>query len=215
MSDEFPNNSQRAAKGEKALTEETELQIEKIIDGNVVVRKPSGFKRFRQSFIAGDASSVSEHIFWNLVIPSAKDALADTLSTFVDMMIYGEKRSRVGGGIAPVLGMGTTSKINYGAISTGGASPANNQAIIKPQQQKFSPNEMYLPTRAEAELVLVRMFEVLKKYKSVSVANLNAMVGQSSDMIDYKWGWTDLSTADFRRRGELYHLILPPPQDLN
>lgn len=220
--DEFPNNSQRAKKQPvnpiDPVLPEDDKQIVKIIDGTATVRKPSRMKRFRQSFIAGDATSVGEHILWNLLIPSAKDALSDMGSTFIDMMIYGEKRNRFVQSGTPVSGPGSTSRINYGGISTGSRlvlGPSQNSPITEPVRGRFNPNEIIVPTRAEAEGIITKMFEVLEKYHAVTVADLYRMIGVSSDYMDSKWGWTNLDSADVKRVRDGVLLVLPNPQDLN
>ena len=217
MSEEYPNNSQKARTNKKPddVPPDVEMQIEKIIQGEALVRKPSGFKRFRRSFIAGDAASVKEHIVWNLAIPAAQDALSEALSTFVDMMIFGEKRGRMTARGVPTSGAGSTSKVGYNSISSNARSAIGSSPVQFEPPARFAPNEIYLSNRAEAEAILIKMFEVLEKYKAVTVANLNGMIGQSSDIIDYKYGWTNLDSADFQRTKHGVHLVLPPPQDLN
>jgi hypothetical protein len=216
MTEEFPNNSKRAASAPKTeIPPEVDLQIEKIISGEATVRKPSGFRRFRRSFIAGDASTVGEHVFWNLLLPAAQDAILDMGQTFLEMVIKGEKGYRPRGTGAPATGPGSTSRINYGGISSGGRVALGPAPSAYEPQAKINPNEIYLPTRAEAQMVIDKMFEVLEKYQAVTVANLNGWIGQSSDYMDSKWGWTDLQTADIQRTKWGVHLVLPAPQDLS
>lgn len=210
---DFPNNSSRA-KSSKEEAPEEQPHIEKIVSDGVRISKPSRFKKFRRSFIAGDASTVGEHVLWNLLIPAAKDALSDMGSTFIDMMIYGEKRSRIPSQQAPTQGLGSTSKINYGGISTGSRPILAPSQDIHAGQGRFSPNDITVPTRAQADAIISKMFDVLEKYNVVTVANLYSMVGQSTDMIDYKWGWTNLDSADVKRVRQGVHLVLPPPIDL-
>lgn len=209
--EEFPNNSQRAQQG---IPPEVDKQIEKIIEGSATVRKPSGWKRFRQSFIAGDATSVGEHVLWNLLIPAAQDAIADMGRTFIDMMIFGTKRNHFGSG--PAGGFGSTSKINYGSISSGSrlVVPQNNP-ILEPPRHRFSPNDIVVRSRTEAEDIINKMFEVLERYQAVSVADLYRMVGVSSDYTDSKWGWTNLDNAGTKRTGGGVLLLLPPPTDIS
>ena len=187
MTEEFPNNSQAGKKSapKPDIPPDVEMQIEKIISGEATVRKPSGFKRFRRSFIAGDASSVGEHVFWNLLLPAAQDAVLDMGQTFLEMVIKGDKSFRPRGTGAPATGPGSTSRINYGGISSGGRVAIAAASAIEPQQ-KINPNDIYLPTRAEADRVINKMFEILEKYQAVTVANLNSLIGQSSDYMDSK-----------------------------
>lgn len=214
--DEFPNNSSRA-QNEEPLDDRN---IEKIISGEATVRKPSKFKRFRQSFIAGDASSVGEYVLWNLLIPSAQDALSYVATTFIEMMIHGDRRTRFGPTSTPAQGLGSTSRINYGGISSHGQNrlvlgPSQNSPISEPMHTRFNPNEIVVPTRPEAEDIINKMIEVLEKYNAVTVSDLYRMVGVSPDYTDQKWGWTNLDAADVKRVSDGVLLVLPRPQDLN
>lgn len=214
--DEFPNNSSRAQHEE--MSADDGRKIEKIISGEATIRKPSKLKRFRQSFIAGDASTVGEHVFWNLLIPSAQDALSYMASTFIEMMIYGERRNRFGPTSTPAQGVGSTSRINYGGISSSNRlvlGPQQNSPINEPVHTRFNPNEIVVPTRSEAEDIIKKMFEVLEKYNAVTVSDLYRMVGVSPDYTDQRWGWTNLDSADVKRVSEGVLLVLPQPQDLN
>ena len=212
---ELPNNSKRKA-AEPDISPEVEMQIEKIITGEAISRKPSGFRRLRKSFIGGDASSVSEHVIWNMLVPAAKETISEMGSTFIDMMIFGgEKRQRFGPTSTPQSGSGSTSKFNYTAISQGVTlSPHQMQNELPPA---LNPNEIFVPTRAEAVGVITRMYEVLDKYGAVTVGNLYAMVGKSSNnYMDNAYGWTDLDGSDVKRvRGGIYLIVLPQPKDLN
>lgn len=217
---EFPNNSSRSQRDPEVSQEE--VHIDSIVSDGVGVSKPSRLKRLRRSFIAGDASSVGEHVLWNLLLPAAKDAVSDMGSTFIDMMIYGEKRGRLPRQGTPTQGLGSTSRINYGGVSTGTPGSrlvlAPNQVPQAPNdntQGRFSPNDITVPTRAQAEAIIAKMFEVLEKYNVVTVANLYSMVGISPDYMDSKWGWNNLDSANIKRlRSGAMLLELPPPTDL-
>lgn len=69
--------------------------------------------------------------------------------------------------------------------------------------------------RAEAEEVIDRMFELVSRYGSVSVADMYELVGLASTHTDNKWGWTDLSGAGVSRIRGGYLLDLPEPEPLD
>ena len=211
MPQEFQNNSQTAKQKPKESVDE---EIEKIIDGSARISKPTGMTRLRRSFIAGDASSVGDHVFWNLLIPSAQDAVAEMLSTFVDMMIYGEKRGRVTRPGVPAVGTGSTSRVNYSGVGTV-ARAAINPAMTQPVVERLDPTRIMVNSRAEAEVVLGKMIEYVDQYGAVTVAQLYRMLGHTPEYTDNKWGWTNLDSADFRRHRHEVRIILPTPQDLN
>ena len=54
------------------------------------------------------------------------------------------------------------------------------------------------------------MYDMLKEYETVSVSDLNSLVGRSSTYMDQKWGWTNLHGCRiFRDRSHGYVLELP------
>lgn len=213
--EEFPNNSQRS---KEPPSPEDVKRIDKITTGEVITRKPSGLRRFRRSFIAGDASSVGDHVFWNLLIPAAQDAILDMGQTFLEMLIKGERSGyRARNPAAPQQGLGSTSKMNYGGLSSGSRlviHPTQSQHVLESASGRFSPNEIIVSTRTEAEGIIRKMFEVLEKYPVVSVRDLYSMVGVTANYADDRWGWTDLSGADVKRVRDGVLLVLPPPEEL-
>lgn len=213
--EDFPSNSIRGKLEQNDEPEDTK-GITKIVTGEVITRKPSGFKRLRQSFIRGDATSVSEHVLWNVLIPAAKDTLADMGTTFIDMMIYGERRGRTPGGSAPSSGQGSTSKFNYNGISSGGSrlvlgGPPERVEI---PGGRYTPTEVIVSSRAEAEAIVEEMLKIIEKYNAVTVADRNRMMGISSQYTDDKWGWTSLENAHLKRVRDGVLLVLPNPEDL-
>lgn len=214
--EEFPSNS-HSKKTAAELPSDPDKKIEKMISGEAITRKPSGFKRLRQSFIGGDSKSVSDHVFWNVLLPAAKDTLADMGSTFIDMMIYGERRStRITGPSTPTAGRGSTSRFNYSNVSSNNRIvAAQNTHPQDNRQGRYSPNEIVVSSRSEAEGIVHRMFELLEKYNAVSVADLYRMVGVSANYMDDKWGWTNLNDADVKRVREGVLLVLPNPEALD
>lgn len=220
--EDFPSNSHRK-KTEPTAEIPNEKNVEKIVTGPVITRRPSGFKRLRQSFIKGDATSVGEHVLWNVVVPAAQDIVAEMGATFIDMMIYGEsRRGRLGGGILSnrlQQQAQSTSKFNYAGVS-GGSQLITNAAAQMPQmpiQQKdrFIPNEVIVSSRAEAEEILLRMNQLIERFTAVTVADLYRLIGRSIDYTDDKWGWKNLEMADAKRVGQGVLLVLPMPEPLD
>lgn len=217
---EFENNSEAAkqAKSLEPAVEDKGPHVDPIVTGVATAKKPSGFKRFRRSFIAGDASTVGEHVFWNLLLPGLQNVFADMWGSFGDMMIYGERRPYQGNQMAPMQGMGSNSRVSYASTTVAGPrvvlqSPTGVPAPVV--QQQFSPHDITLPSRPQAEAVITRMLEILQQYNQVTVANLYSLVNISSQShLDYKWGWTDLGGADTRRVSGGYLIVLPPAHDL-
>jgi hypothetical protein len=78
----------------------------------------------------------------------------------------------------------------------------------------FQLGEVILDTKIEAETVAEKLYDIIEKYGHVTVADLNDLIGETSQYTDHKYGWTDLRGLDIRRIREGYLLILPDPEDL-
>lgn len=208
MDTAFPGNS-RQGKPEP----ENGKKISKIVEGDVVRRKQSLGKRFGSLFIAGDSRTVSQYVFLDVLLPAAKDMIADAFSQGVERMIFGESRptSRRAGTSA---GSGYVSYNRYAtAARTPGPPRDTNPAGRMSRQARAAHNfdEIILPTRREAEEVLDFLHDLLTRYETVSVSDLYELVGETGNFTDEKWGWTDLSGSSVTRVHDGYLLNLPRP----
>jgi hypothetical protein len=71
-------------------------------------------------------------------------------------------------------------------------------------------DEIILESRAEAELVLEKLTDLIEQYDVATVADLYELVGISSSHVDQKWGWDDIRDSGAERvRGGGYLLSLP------
>lgn len=69
--------------------------------------------------------------------------------------------------------------------------------------------EIVLPTRAEAELVRERLYDLVNEYQLATVADMLQLVGETPEYTDGKWGWDDLHGTEIRKIREGYLLELP------
>jgi hypothetical protein len=225
--DEFPSNSRnpKAHQKAEARTEENRPRIEKVVTGEIVRRKPSMGKRFLENFIGGKNDNVGHYVLVEVLLPAARDMLADASTSFIEGLVYGEGR-RVGrthrsaripssnGGLPGNL----TSKINYQGISSGPSirredpreRPSHNARI------NHDFDEFIFATRVEADEVLNRLRMALTEYDAISVADFYGSIGVTPDFTDYKWGWYELPGAHVSRaRGGGYVLDLPKPVEMS
>ncbi len=72
-------------------------------------------------------------------------------------------------------------------------------------------DEIILDQRAEAEEVIDKLFELVSRYDTATVADLYELVGLSATHTDHKWGWSDLHGSGVSRVRGGYLLDLPEP----
>lgn len=212
--DNYPGNSNKA----KAPVEEKPetKKIESVVTGGVTRRKTPLGKRFVETFIGGDARSVAGYVVLEVLVPAAKDMVADAFSQGVERMIYGEVRSasrrsghRPGGG---------NGYVSYNRISQGNNRPRSGLdefARREPSRRARGTHdfdEIIIATRVEADEVITRLYDILEQYEVATVADLYELVGITPNYTDGKWGWASLSGAGVNRIREGYLLNLPKPE---
>lgn len=208
--DEFPSNSNR----QKASP--PEKKIEKLISGDAVRKKPSRTRRIREMFLSGeDPTDIRERLIYDIIVPGAKNILLDAITQGSELTLLGSTlSSRRSGGRRP----GHVSEwvqTPYGTVSRGSSPrPGPSRDVANRTRANHTFDDIVIPTRAEAEIVLDGLFDLLSKYEVASVADFYGMVDISSMHTDQKWGWTELRGSTIERVREGYVLNLPKPQPL-
>ena len=212
MEDEkFPPNSRTTKKVKPAPVEKDRAKQEKVIEGQVLRRKKPLGARLRETFFGGeDAKGVWGFVMMDVLVPAAKDMVADTVTQAIERSLYGEvqsrgRRSRGGGSRQDYSRM-------YDEPRGRGRDRDRDRAIRRPVHDF---DDIILATRAEAIEVIDRLFDLVNKYDEATVADLYGLVGLSAQYTDEKWGWDDMRGADVRRIRNGYLLDLPRPIQLD
>lgn len=199
-------------KDKSKKVERPEKAIEKIVTGEVVVRKKSFGQRFKGIFFGGDFKTAATYVAADVLLPSLRNMLADATKGAVDRVIYGES-AYTRRGRAPEY----RPRVQYNnPINRATRDPRELSARLPDQpphpyrQNRHEASEIILASREEAELVLERLIDIVDKYDTASLADLYDLVGLKSDHVDNKWGWTFLNTAQVIQLREGYLLELPP-----
>ena len=206
---EFPPNSKKQALKAGADAAQ-DKKIERVTSADATLRKKPLGRKFMDTFMGADLKSVMQYVISDVLAPAAKDMIVEAGSQGLERMIFGDTnpRRRSAGGITP------TGHINYnrmGKSSRGTSGPVQSRV-----RTRHAFDEVVLQSRAEGQEVLSRMYDILSKYESVTVADLYELVGLRGDHTDLKWGWTDLHGASVDRlRSGGFLLDLPQPESLS
>lgn len=214
MDPAFPSNSRETPRQSAPTPREEEKRVQRVVPGQVTRRKTPLGKRMSQNLIGGDVQSVWGWMFGDVLIPAARDMIADALTGGIERAIFGEShgpsrgrsRSRSGG------------PIPYNMMSSRGTTrrdePRRNES--RRSRQSHTLDEVLIPTRVAADEVLDRLDYYCDKYGHVSVADYYELCGISGNWTDDKWGWTDVRDAYVSRtRGGDYLVNLPKPEPLD
>lgn len=207
---EFPPNSEAS---KKPPPRRGEKKVEPVVSGGVTRKKKSIRKQFSESFVAGDAKSASRVVVFDVLLPTAKDAVVEVGTQFLEKLMFGEGRRR--GARPPASGpLGPIPYQNYAPGMVGRFQSGAQRALSNRARARHDFDEIVLENRTEAEAVVDQLFELVDRYGHATVADLYDLLGVASAHTDNKWGWTDLAGASVSRVRGGYLLDLPEPHPL-
>lgn len=207
---EFKPNSFKYREEQKKSSEETKpvVEIQKVVQGPVSVKKKSGAKRLFNMLLAEDFPKVKEYILQDVLIPSIKKALDDIISNGSHMLIFGESARNKSNSF-----IGT--KVSFKDYTSYSKS-SNTQSTYKTERTGFDYEDMIFDFRGDAEEVLAQMKDLLAKYGIVRVSYLYELIGKKNDnYCVYNYGWTNLDSARVVRMSNGYSLQLPKPYTID
>lgn len=192
----YPGNSDRA-KEKKEIVSVAKARV----------KRESTAKKVVGEIIREDVRSVGETVLWDVIIPTVKNLISDTVTRGIESMLYGgdsRPRSR-------------SSYSDYSGYSRPKGTrdrPAERRERRSARHAEPERNEIIFDTRSDANDVIDRMSDLIDQYGQVSLADLNALIGASSNFIDDNWGWTDMGSFDVRQVRDGFMLTHDEPQSL-
>jgi hypothetical protein len=204
---EFPPNSEASKKGVP-----NGKNISPVVSSGAVRRRKSLRKQFKETFVAGDARTAIHYVIFDVLLPAAKDMVVEAGSQGIEKLIFGDSRRRRG---LTHPQAGPTGYISYNRYSMENRLTAPQRVLSRQARTRHNFDEIVLDQRSEAEEVIDRLFDLVSRYESATVADLYELVGLASTHIDNKWGWTDLTGSGVSRVRGGYLLDLPEPEPLD
>lgn len=204
---EYPSNS----KATKTIIEVPvkEKKIDPIVTGTVIRQKKSLGQKFSESFLGDDTRSVGDYIINDVLIPAFKSTLSDMVGGGIEMLLFGERRSRGG---STIYRDRDRSYIPYNRPQS--RYSRDDREPIRINRSQMDLDDIIIETRGEAEEVLSNLVDLIENYDVVSVSDYYDLVGIESNFTDNKWGWTNLRDASVERTRKGYCIRLPRPKEI-
>ena len=178
-------------------------QLEKVVSGNVKVRKRSSGRKILDLFIEEDSSSIKDYLIFDILIPKIKDVLADIMHGTTDMLFYGRVR---GSNARKASG---TTYVSYNSYS----SP---KKAISARRSVYTFDDIVVESRGEAERVLDILQQTINDYGEATVADFYELVGVTGNgYTDRSYGWKDLSGAYVSKVREGWLFNMPRCSELD
>ncbi len=179
---------------------------QKVVNGQVVRKKPTKTSRFLSLMIADDIPSVKEYILLDVIIPGCKDIISDVIKGSIDQLMYGGDRRYTN---AKQSSNYTTYNMyrnnKYSNNTRAEQQPARNTNIF---------TEVYLQSRTDADNVISELNSIVEQYGEATVADYNQCVGIAGKYTDCNFGWSDLRYLSPTRRRQGWTIGLMKPSAL-
>ena len=185
-------------------------RLKKVVQGTATTRKPSLAKKFGETFIAEDVTSVKDYLFFDVLVPAIKDTIVNFVTNGINAVIYGDTRQRQSRFNQPYGNRPYTSYSSYSRQSR----PVEGSFRPGREMRYSQEKEPIVESRYDADLVLEELNNCICEYDQATVGDLYDLLGFDPDHTDYKWGWTDLSSATVRKVPGGWLIDLPRPQRL-
>jgi hypothetical protein len=217
MTMDYASNSRKS----KEEQNKPKKEVEKVVVGEVVIKKKSIGAKLRDVFIEADFRSVSQYIIYDVLVPAARNTIVDVASKGIERMMYGDtaiRRRNYGPGPTRVTYNSPIDR-SYGYSGGYRDRETNPPRGRLPDSRNARPSrtsrdDIVLTSREEAAVVLERMRDIIDTYEVVSVADLAALTGQPSTYIDERWGWIYLGDARIEQIREGWLLNLPAAEPI-
>ena len=198
FADKKPAELPEASDKKPDIPEGKERRTEKVTEGKTTVRTTT---HLRDLFVPEDIHAVREHIVRDVVGPAIKKVLFDVLVSGVEAFLY--PNGKPGGS--------SGTKISYNGFFSG--QQPTSRAPAQPYRSSVIDCESVIfQSRTDAEAVLDALYETLRDYHAVRVADFYEAAGVTFDnYMANSYGWTDLSGAKILMTYDGYVIRMPKP----
>jgi len=190
-------------------------ELVKVIEGDVIEKPKTLGHKIKTTFFGGEFKSMVSYVASDVVLPSLRDLVFDSVVKGAENMMYGMTGKRPTGR-QPTMGSKT---VYNNPVRRVPPDPRNSVRLPDQPTHPFrqsvkEANDIIFPDRAEAEIVLETLIDVIDKYGQASLGDLYDLVGLPTNPIDNKWGWTYLNNAQVVQVRQGYLLDLPQMESL-
>ena len=217
---DFPSNSKRKrlerpdSEGPKPEGEIPNRKLEKMITGEIVKKKKNILDRFSETFFGDDAANVGQFVLHDVLVPSIKNTVVEMIKSGAEMLFFGETKG------SRMTRDRDRSIVSYGAyfkdeVNRNRRADPRDRDRVRGARARYDFDDITIPKRSEADLVLSALVDLIDEYGQASVADFYSALGVSSEYVDNHWGWEKLNMATVERARNGWYINLPNPVELD
>lgn len=153
-------------------------------DDKAEFKKKSFIVRLAEAFIEDDISNIKHHVIHDVVIPSIKNAINDSVRDGIHMLLFKST--------TPPSQTNGYTYTEYSSPTKWSSGP--NAGYVNKPQQTTTVRQSYMNitrgTKAAADETLNELRACAARYGSARVADLYGLCDLPSEYTDNSWGWT-------------------------
>lgn len=177
-----------------------------------VIKKKSFTRSIAEALVGDTTENVGGYILHDVLIPAAKNTIQEMVQSGIEMLLFGERRSR-----SRDRDRGST-KISYGSYYRDRDDNRRDRPHAR-SRDKFDLSEIYFRSGRDADDVLRNLCDALEEYEQVTVADYFDFAGiDGATWAHSKYGWdenNDLRDARCTHTRNGYQIMLPDPTPLD
>lgn len=191
-----------------------EKKVEKVVTTEVIQKKKSLGRKFKDVFFGGDFKSAARYVTGEVLLPALRNMVVDTTTKAIERAIYGESMGSRRSNTRDYRGYVQYNSPVLSRPYTHLPDQPRRYVDIPRRVERRDESQLIIPSRSEAERVVEQLIDIVEKYDQASVADLYELVGLPTAHTDNKWGWTSFARAEIRQVRDGYLLDLPPAEPI-
>lgn len=214
---QMPTSNDSSEEAEKPTREEMAKSLATQRVSTAKVEKQSIGKKFASTFFSEDIQDIKSYIWYDVIIPSFKKIISESINNATDMLLYGDKKP------SNIDRNRGTSYVSYSSQyryqqQPARYAPSNRDPRQNPQASRgCNPEIITFDHRSDAEDVLSNLVDLVELYHMASISDFYSLAGldSQSNYMDRRWGWMDLSNARVVRYNDAFIIDLPRTIELD
>ena len=214
LNDLAPNNSDKAAKGDKAEGKEKKKLAPLVSKGSVVKKKRTVADKFKDAFL-GESENLGDYIMYDVLVPAFRDTVSEMGFGIIERLFGNGRSSRSRGSVVRDRGRSYVSYNSSSRNDRGRDSDRDyRRDIDKGSRARHSFDNVVFTNKWEAEDVLAHLVDMILEYGEATVRSFYELSNIEADYTDDRYGWTNLRDAYVERTRNGYVIVFPQTRPL-